>query len=159
MKDIPQQGDFRTRARIDGTYNEIAENVSKCVFCDLRDKYIITRQDSWVLTVNIHPYINGQLLVIPERHVESYQDLTPDDILISDRLIRKGIDLLKREIRIENYWIVLRQGELSGKTVKHLHWNIIPYEEGLNTWHYREITVHPIDLAATLRSSFKNEGT
>lgn len=149
----------KARARLKGKYHKIAENVGKCVFCDLREKYVVTRQKNWILTVNIYPYINGQLLVLPEKHVENYQDLSAKDILTGDHLIRNGIDLLKREMQIQNYWIVLRQGESSGKTVKHLHWNIMPYEEGLNTWHYRDITVAPIDLAAKLRLSLKNERT
>lgn len=145
----------KTRARLEGKYPEIVENLGKCTFCDLRDKYVVTRQNSWVLTVNIYSYIDGQLLVLPERHVENYQDLTPEDILTSDRLIRKGMDLLKRGMGIENYWLVLRQGELAGKTVKHLHWNIMPYIEGLNTWHYQEIKVAPLELAQILREALK----
>lgn len=142
---------FFTGARIEGRYAEIAENVGKCVFCDLRDKYVITRQDLWVLTVNIYPYIDGQLIILPERHIENYEDLTPEDVLTSDKLIRKGIDLLRRGMQIENYWIVLRQGEIAGKTVRHLHWNIMPYIEGLNTWHYQEIKIEPLELAQRLR--------
>jgi len=151
MSDEP----VKSSARLEGRYREIAQNLAKCIFCDLRDKYVVTRQDSWVLTVNIYPYIDGQLLVLPERHVESYQDLTSKDLLTSDRLIRKGIRLLKRRMGIQNYWIILREGELAGKTVKHLHWNIMPYVEGLNTWHYQEIKVEPLKLAKKLRRALK----
>jgi len=151
MSDEP----VKSSARLEGRYREIAQNLAKCIFCDLRDKYVVTRQDSWVLTVNIYPYIDGQLLVLPERHVESYQDLTSKDLLTSDRLIRKGIRLLKRGMKIENYWIILREGKLAGKTVKHLHWNVMPYIEGLNTWHYQEIKVEPLKLAKKLRRALK----
>jgi len=151
MSDEP----VKSSARLEGRYREIAQNLAKCIFCDLRDKYVVTRQDSWVLTVNIYPYIDGQLLVLPERHVESYQDLTSKDLLTSDRLIRKGIRLLKRGMGIQNYWIILREGKLAGKTVKHLHWNVMPYIEGLNTWHYQEIKVEPLKLAKKLRRALK----
>ncbi|OGM04588.1 hypothetical protein A3E15_02490 [Candidatus Woesebacteria bacterium RIFCSPHIGHO2_12_FULL_42_9] len=151
MSDEP----VKSSARLEGRYREIAQNLAKCIFCDLRDKYVVTRQDSWVLTVNIYPYIDGQLLVLPERHIESYQDLTSEDLLTSDRLIRKGIRLLKRGMGIQNYWIILREGKLAGKTVKHLHWNVMPYIEGLNTWHYQEIKVEPLKLAKKLRRALK----
>ena len=159
MSNIRREGNPPANARVEGTYHEIAENVGKCVFCDLRDKYVVTKQNGWVLTVNIYPYINGQLLVLPEKHIENYNDLTSEDVLASDKLIKGGIDLLKRGLGIENYWIVLRQGELAGKTVKHLHWNIMPYVEGLNTWHYQTITQAPADLAQRLRGVLNNEGT
>lgn len=149
----------KSRARLEGRYPEIAENLGKCIFCELRDKYVITRQKNWVLTVNIYPYIDGQLLVLPERHVENYQDLTSEDILTSDYLIRTGMGLLKRGAGIENYWIIFREGKSAGKTVKHLHWNIMPYIEGLNTWYYQEIKVEPLELAQRLRSVLNNERT
>ena len=140
-------------ARLKGKYHDIAENVGKCVFCDLRDKYVVTKDSDWVLTVNIYPYINGQLLVLPERHIESYNDLTHEDVLTSDKLIKRGINLLQKELQIENYWIIMRQGEIAGKTVRHLHWNIMPYVEGLNTWHFQEVSITPLDLANRLRNA------
>lgn len=146
---------LQKKARISGKYEEIAKNVGKCVFCDLRDKYIIMRLKKWVLTVNIYPYIDGQLLILPERHIENYSDLTPDDKLTSDKLIKKGMELLKKEMHIENYWVILRQGKVSGKTVMHLHWNIIPYKEGLNTWHYQKIKIKPLSLAKKLKRAIR----
>ena len=47
----------------------------------------------------------------------------------------------------------MRQGEIAGKTVRHLHWNIMPYVEGLNTWHFQEISITPLDLAKRLRNA------
>ncbi len=143
-------------ARLMGEYHRIAENVGKCVFCDLRDKYIVVKNEGWVLTVNIFPYIDGQLLVLPTKHIESYEELTAKDKVTSDVLIGKGINILKHEMGIENYWIILRQGPLAGKTVKHLHWNVMPYIDGLNTWHNQEIEISPIDLAERLRKAFEN---
>jgi len=143
--------DDKTRARLEGRYHSIIKNVDKCVFCDLREKYLIKRKNGWVLTVNIYPYINGQLLVLPERHIENYKDLAAKDLLISHRLIKEGIELLQAKLKIKNFWIVLRQGKVAGKTVSHLHWNIMPYIEGLNTWHYQKITIEPLELAEKLR--------
>ena len=82
---VDRDDPFRTKnqlnARLEGKYHNIAENVGKCVFCDLRDKYVVTKQDQWILTVNIFPYIDGQVLVLPERHIENYHDLTNEDVL------------------------------------------------------------------------------
>ncbi|KKQ98606.1 MAG: Histidine triad (HIT) protein [Candidatus Woesebacteria bacterium GW2011_GWB1_39_12] len=156
---VDRDDPFRTKnqlnARLEGKYHNIAENVGKCVFCDLRDKYVVTKQDQWILTVNIFPYIDGQVLVLPERHIENYHDLTNEDVLAGHELVKTGIGLLQRELEIENYWIILRQGPIAGKTVSHLHWNIMPYIEGLNTWHFQEISITPLDLAERLRGALE----
>ena len=142
-------------ARLKGTYQKHAENVDKCVFCDLKDKYVVIRQEGWVLTVNIFPYINGQVLVLPVRHIENFEELTDDDILTGNHLVKRGMDLLKKEMGIENFWVILRQGKIAGKTVRHLHLNIMPYIDGINTWHNQEITVMPQDLADRLRGRYE----
>ncbi len=140
-------------ARNKGDYWRIAKEIeaNKCVFCDLRDKYVIDKNDQGVLTVNIFPYIDGQLLVIPNRHFIDISEMTKDEVLGMHELCNKGINLLKTKLNIDNVWLILRNGDLAGKTIKHLHWNILPYTEGLNTWNYQENTILPIDLASILR--------
>ena len=141
-------------------YNDIAAQAEqkKCVFCDLKDKYILYEKDGLVVTVNIFPYIDGHLLVIPRRHVESFKQLTIKEITTNYELTKQAIDILEKEMGIVGFWMILREGQTgsaSGKSVKHLHWNILPYEEGLNTWHYREIKNTPLELATRLRPFFK----
>lgn len=140
-------------ARSQGIYEEIAKKKEdeKCVFCDLRDKYIITSNDSAVLTVNIFPYINGQLLVLPNRHIETLDELENKEVLDIHNLTKLGTQLLRNECSIDNVWIILRNGDIAGKTVRHLHYNIMPYIEGLNTWNYQRITLPPTKLASDLR--------
>lgn len=152
-KDRDFGSDSQKNARLNGEYWRIANEVEEkeCVFCDLKDKYIIQSTDSAVLTVNIFPYTNGQLMVIPRRHLVDISEITDDEMLTMHKLCCNGIDLL-RSLDLDNVWVLLRNGSVAGKTVKHLHWNILPYTEGLNTWHYQEITLAPIDLAQKLRN-------
>lgn len=147
--------------RLAGNYERFARQreMEKCVFCDLRDKYVIAERKGWVLTANIFPYIDGQLLVLPERHLVDYVELTSEDKRVSDFLLKKGMRLLEDRLNIKNFWIILRQGKVAGKTIKHLHWNIMPYIEGLNTWHYQKITISPVKLAAKLRKKTKSART
>jgi diadenosine tetraphosphate (Ap4A) HIT family hydrolase len=154
----PFSEESQINARVRGEYDQIAGTVNKCVFCDLKDKYILKEKNGLVLTVNIFPYIDGQLLVIPRRHVESFAELTGEEIITNFELTKTAIGILKKELKVEGLWLVLREGvlgEASGKTVSHLHWNIMPYMQGLNTWHYQEITIPPLKLAARLRRKIK----
>src|SRR3989304_4255530 len=150
-------------SRRDGSYWQIASEVEngECVFCNLRDKYIVTENEFGTLTVNIFHYIDGQMLIIPRRHLESYHELNDKEVLGLHKLTRRGVDLLKENLGIDNIWIILREGNIAGKTIKHLHLNIIPYEEGLHTWNYDSVTLNlkPIELAVKLRQAIFNERT
>lgn len=140
-------------ARIDGEYWRIAKEVEekKCVFCDLKEKYVIKENNSASLTVNLFPYINGQLLVIPNRHIVDISEVTKKEVEAIHDLCNQGVDLLKESLGVDDVWIILRNGNVAGKTVKHLHWNIMPYVEGINTWNYQQITIPPLELARKLR--------
>lgn len=149
-------------ARRGGTYDEIAAEAEskKCVFCDLKDKYILYEENGVVVTVNIFPYIDGHLLVIPRRHIESFQELTTAEQLLIFKLSKKATAILEKELGVKGFWMVLREGATgiaSGKTVTHVHWNILPYVDGINTWHYQEIKYKPVELAEKLRPAFSNE--
>ncbi len=142
-------------ARKKGTYSEIWPNTGKCVFCDLREKYIITSNESAVLTVNLFPYIDGHLLVIPKRHVEDFWEITQKEWGEMQELAQRGIELLRKTLNLEEIWIVLRApgGFKASKTVAHAHMLLIPYKDGLITWHFQEISMPPIELAEKLRSN------
>lgn len=142
---------WQLNARIKKKYDGIAANIRKCVFCDLKEKYLVSQNKGAVLTVNLFPYTNGHLLVIPNRHTDSYTDLTKEEIVVCHHLLKRGIRLLRKRLRLENFWLLLREGEKVGKTVKHLHWQIIPYFEGLVDWHYQEVDLLPEKLAKILK--------
>jgi diadenosine tetraphosphate (Ap4A) HIT family hydrolase len=148
-------------ARVDGSYWQIAaeQEAKGCVFCRLKEKYVIETNDKGALTVNIFPYIDGQLVVIPHRHMETFGELTAEEASALHDLNQRGIQLLNEKMGIDNIWLILRDGNVAGKTVKHLHWNIMPYQDGMNTWHYDRLerTIAPVDLATKLREDIGHE--
>lgn len=139
--------------RLSGEYWKIAETEDQrgCVFCDLKEKYIITRKAGIVLTANLYPYVDGQLIVIPERHVEEYSKLKDKEVIAAHKMQKLAIKLLKDTLGIDDIWLIIRDGKKSGKTVRHLHWNVMPYTEKLNTWHYQDISLPAQKLAQKLR--------
>jgi diadenosine tetraphosphate (Ap4A) HIT family hydrolase len=150
--------DFNARTK--GTYTNIWKNTGKCVFCDLRDKYIITQTDLAVLTVNIFPYINGHMLVIPKRHVEDFLEITPEEWIDMQKLSKLAIKLLKKsELAQNETWVLFRAPKSfgAGKTVPHSHMLILPFKPELINWNYQEITLAPIDLAAKMRELNEQE--
>lgn len=134
-------------------YEKAWKEAGKCVFCDLRDKYIIAEKDSVVLTVNLFQYIDGHLLIIPRRHFESLSETTPQEWRAIFYLANLGIQRLKERLNIDNVLLLDRptSGYKTGKTVAHSHFHIIPFKSELVNWNYQQIKIHPIELAKKLK--------
>jgi diadenosine tetraphosphate (Ap4A) HIT family hydrolase/8-oxo-dGTP pyrophosphatase MutT (NUDIX family) len=147
-KQVSQQ-DMKN-ARTSGQYERIWTNTEKCVFCDLKDKYIIREENGIVLTTSLYPYIDGQLLAIPRRHIRSPKDLTT----IEWDTIRKFGYLAKKLIRKVHghkaLWTLLREGGTGAgmSVVDHLHVHFIPFDNAdLCSWNYRELQFTPLENA------------
>lgn len=138
-------------ARQTGEYAHVLFNLRKCVFCDLREKYIIAERGKVALTVNLFPYLNGHLQIIPRRHLLRLDQLKVSEWRAVRGLTELGMKLLRQAYGIKNTHFIYREGERAGKTVWHLHFHLIPYEVGLLDWHYRKITEEPAKVAEKLR--------
>lgn len=147
-------------ARKTGQYDRIAREVEtsgRCVFCNLKAKYIIEEQDGWVLTVNIFPRSTGDMIIIPKKHIEKYQQLNTEDHIIVSRLNCLGMELLSSLLGIKSFYLMIREGENTDKTVRHLHFQILHYWKGLIDWHPQEDILPPIELAKGLKSGLRSK--
>lgn len=144
-------------ARATGDYDKIWNNTGKCVFCDLKDKYIIKEIDGMVLTTNLFPYKVGHLLIIPRRHFESFWEINEIEWQAFYKLSDIGIKLLKKTYDLEDIWVLFRtpKGYNAGKTVNHAHAHLIPFTTELIKFSYEEITESPVDTAQKLRENMK----
>lgn len=135
-------------ARVNGHYDDIWQSVGKCVFCDLKDKYVFFEQNGVVMTVNIHAYIDGHLMIIPRRHVRSVKELTPQEW----ETFRKFMYIAKKLIRethgIKGIQIIQKDGADAQSTVEHLHFQILPFDApDLSIWNYRKLKYTPLENA------------
>jgi len=140
-------------ARTYASYSEVWQNTGKCVFCDLKDKYIIAEIDKVVLTVNLFPYIDGHLLIIPRRHFEDFEDTNEKEWKATKALVAIGEKIIKKEINAEGTWFLFRlaEGFKSQKTVAHAHAHLLPFSADLFKWEFQKIKIPPVELAAKLR--------
>ncbi len=140
-------------ARTTGKYDDIWQSTGKCVFCDLRDKYVIYEENGVVLTIVLFAYIDGHCMIIPRRHVRSVKELTP----VEWETMRKLMYIAKKMIReiygIKGMQIVQKDGAEAQSTVDHLHFHCIPFDEpDLNVWNYRQLKNTPIENTELYRS-------
>ena len=106
-------------------YEDFLKTVTDCQFCNLDSDFIIERKNEAFLTHALAPYSRHHLLIIPNRHIYNFEDLKNKEKKDIDNLLISSIKSLKL-LGHENYTILLRNGENIGKSVKHLHYHIIP---------------------------------
>ncbi len=143
-------------ARITDKYDNIWQNVGKCVFCDMREKYIVHEENGVVLTVLLFAYIDGHMMVVPRRHVRSLKELTP----LEWETFRKLMYIAKKLIRtvhgIKGVQYIQKEGPNSQSTVEHLHFHCIPFDApDLSTWNIRKLKNTPLENAAAYQTHSK----
>lgn len=135
-------------ARITGRYDEIWQSTGKCVFCDLRDKYVIYEENSVALTIAVFAYIDGHMMIIPRRHVRSVKELTDGEWATMRKLMYIAKKLIRKAHGVKGMQIVQKDGQAAQSTVEHIHFHCIPFDgPDLSTWNYRTLENTPVENA------------
>jgi histidine triad (HIT) family protein len=73
---------------------------------------------------DVNPKADTHLLVIPERHIETFRDigeLSADEV---SEMLRFVADTA-RAAGLEDYRVVVNVGPGGGQTIFHLHWHVL----------------------------------
>jgi ATP adenylyltransferase len=102
-----------------------------CIFCRIRDgedpERVLAREDLAYVVLNKYPYSPGHVLVIPSRHAGDLEDLTDDEALALQRLLRRSVKALREEYAPHGFNIGMNLGRVAGAGVPdHLHWHVVP---------------------------------
>jgi diadenosine tetraphosphate (Ap4A) HIT family hydrolase len=103
-----------------------------CLLCAIRDGNpdVLTHklyQDHVVFVIlNLYPFNPGHLMVMPCRHVEKFRDLTDSEHAKITEFIKKCQALLEKEFGTTSFNIGINEGQFSGASIPHLHFQIIP---------------------------------
>jgi histidine triad (HIT) family protein len=84
----------------------------------------VRKAAGFVAIRDIAPKAPTHLLVIPERHVDTFRDIAQLDADESKRLLQFVADTA-REAGLEDYRVVVNVGRGAGQTVFHLHWHVL----------------------------------
>jgi histidine triad (HIT) family protein len=96
-----------------------------CLFCTLyRDGDHIARTDGFVAIRDINPQADTHLLVLPERHVESFRDIGAFSADEAKRML-DFVAEVAAEQRLTDYRVVVNAGAGAGQTIFHLHWHVL----------------------------------
>jgi histidine triad (HIT) family protein len=99
-----------------------------CIFCAIvrgdSTATLVNRADGFVAVEDINPKADVHVLVIPERHIETFRDigeLTADE---SKRMLQFVAETAKT-VGLDEYRVMVFCGAGAGQTVFHLHWHIL----------------------------------
>ena len=108
-----------------------------CVLCakvesgDERAAHVVARGEHVFAVLNLYPYNNGHLMVVPYRHVAELEELTADESAEAQRFLERGIRAARTALGAGGFNVGLNLGEAAGAGIaSHLHWHLVPRWQG-----------------------------
>jgi ATP adenylyltransferase len=110
-----------------------------CIFCDaagphsdpLRDALVLVRGHVSYVILNLYPYNNGHLMVVPNRHIGSLAAATPEELSELMRFTRDAEIALTESYSPQGINIGINLGRPAGAGVlDHVHVHLVPRWNG-----------------------------
>ena len=108
-----------------------------CLFCEMPGKqddentYIVMRAKTCYVIMNIYPYNNGHVMVVPYRHTPNLGYLSAEERLELMDVINLIIETIKSIMRPDGFNIGMNLGRVAGAGVEdHIHMHIVPRWNG-----------------------------
>ena len=102
-----------------------------CLFCEIPDERIIAQNEFCYAIRDGFPVTPLHSLIIPKRHVITYFDLSDEEVLACNDLMRQlKNSMLTEDDLIDGFNIGMNAGEMAGQTIFHCHIHLIPRRRG-----------------------------
>jgi|ERR1043166_285033 histidine triad (HIT) family protein len=106
--------------------------------------------------MDIMPSVEGHTLVIPKAPAKEIFDLSPDGAAALMRATQKIAKAVKRGLNCPGVMLVQLNGAAAGQSIPHVHFHILPREDGLDLKLHGRAMVKPEVLepiAARIRAA------
>ena len=102
---------------------------------DDREALILYRSKLSFVIMNLYPYNNGHLMVVPYRKVNSMIDLNQDELSEIIKLSQNSMDIIKKELNADGFNFGVNVGKCAGAGIDdHIHFHIVPRWNGDNNF-------------------------
>lgn len=109
-----------------------------CLFCRLQSEkrkdaqnYVLQRTPHSFAVLNLYPYNNGHVLIVPARHVARLDQLNQEEKLDWLELYEKVQAAIEKAMKAQGFNVGLNLGPAAGAGIpKHLHLHIVPRWNG-----------------------------
>ena len=134
-----------------------AAKSSDCVFCaalanEDADPLIVFRGSTCFVILNLFPYNNGHLMVVPNRHLPALVELSVDELNEVALLTQRCEAVLREAYKLEGINVGINLGKPAGGGIPgHLHVHLVPRWIGDTNFMtvVGDTRVLPEDLAST----------
>ena len=98
-----------------------------CLFCNIKESGCAYENELAYASYDSYPVSEHHCLVIPKRHIKDYFDLTNEELLACNNLIK----IVKNEITnkdktVRGFNLGTNIGKVSGQSINHCHFHLIP---------------------------------
>ena len=102
-----------------------------CLFCNSEESGCAHENDLAYASYDSYPVSEYHCLIIPKRHIKDYFDLSNDELVACNELIK----IVKKEITnkdtsVKGFNLGTNIGKVSGQSILHCHFHLIPRREG-----------------------------
>lgn len=101
-----------------------------CLFCKISSGQIPSQkiyEDKHAFAfLDINPRATGHTMVIPKFHAPTILDLPDNEIAPLFSAVKKVTAMIERSLAPDGFTMGINHGSVSGQTVDHLHFHIIP---------------------------------
>jgi ATP adenylyltransferase len=117
-------------------YIQRSERKVGCVLCakqasDDAANYVLYRGERAYIILNLYPYNNGHLMVVPYEHMASLEDLDAPTLTELMLLTKRSLAALREAMAPDGFNVGVNLGRAAGAGIHdHVHVHIVPRWEG-----------------------------
>jgi ATP adenylyltransferase len=109
------------------------ETGTGCLFCNKngegrdRDNLILYRSSHSFIILNLYPYNNGHLMVVPYAHTSNVDQLDAESLADMMLQVKRSVSALRRAMNPNGFNIGINIGHAAGAGVAdHVHMHVVP---------------------------------
>jgi diadenosine tetraphosphate (Ap4A) HIT family hydrolase len=102
-----------------------------CLFCNISESASSHENELAYASYDSYPVSEHHCLIIPKRHIKDFFELTNEELIACNHLIKKVKDeILNKDQTVKGFNIGSNAGKISGQSILHCHFHLIPRREG-----------------------------
>ena len=114
------------------------EDKTKCIFCQMltldpkeNDNLLVDMGEYTFSVLNLYPYNNGHLIIVPKRHTNDFSGLAKEELIESFEKLQLAEKVLRKVLNPHAFNIGANIGRVAGAGIEdHIHFHIVPRWNG-----------------------------
>ena len=102
-----------------------------CLFCNIKESGVAHENDFAYASFDSYPVSKDHCLIIPKRHIKDYFELSKEELIACDKLIKIVKDeITSKDQSVKGFNLGTNIGKVSGQSIFHCHFHLIPRRYG-----------------------------